>query len=799
MNARNDSSKGHSKQSSSEKFKDIYSNDRKIIKPKGNKVTPTLISPKISINQESNDQETPQNLGENFDGCFYFEFSQNNLKAIKNASKFEELKANNYDFVILVTGYDEGIDEYNKTIKGIANNLKDFEDNGENVAIVFIIDGIEGFCKGMEKEKNSVLNSNRRNNKGKNYYDTILSFYKTDELKKFENIVKSKHEEKINGLTSEIIVNENTNIELKNDPQSHRVVDTAIQIEESKSEINDKQENEAVKEKNSEKYGNADFKHSAPENINLINKEEENISITSIKSDFSITFFKNGFKEDNPNKESKGVESSLFFCIKEKNKKKLNSQTWFLRGFCKAFNPKYFMFIDAGTVPKKNSLIYIYQCLKNNINIAGCCGEIIPESSICMDIINQAQIVEYKFSHIFDKSFENLFGFISVLPGAFSAYRYECFTDEILDIYFFTESRQTISLFDANMYLAEDRILCLELMCQKGRKNLLKYISASKATTDCPQTLDKLMVQRRRWINGTWFSTIYVLLNWRKILKSDHSKRRKFFFSLLMIYNAVYALFTWLQVSILYLSFSISLKRTLDESSNDMNKLNKISTPLIMLYVSSLIAIMISSFSVKPDKIKHFLLYIATVFCLYTYLTLLLTLKFLFSKHKMADIESTNSQSVYAMITIIAFAIIALLKHPIDSFWKVLKGIFAYFCMTGSYSNIFLINAIANIHDVTWGNRLSNEDLNDNQLSSYEAQRITWVIIWIISNSLFSAFFNWTDGQDDHNASLYFNILTWIIFFLIFFKIFGGVIYFYCIARCGCRKSNFRDDRSRRI
>ena len=36
--------------------------------------------------------------------------------------------------------------------------------------------------------------------------------------------------------------------------------------------------------------------------------------------------------------------------------------------------------------------------------------------------IQKAQQMEYHISHIIDKSFEALFGFIHVLPGAFSGY-----------------------------------------------------------------------------------------------------------------------------------------------------------------------------------------------------------------------------------------------------------------------------------------------------------------------------------------------------------------------------------------
>ena len=659
-----------------------------------------------------------EDIKENNDSFEYLNFTGNEFKS--EQSKKND-KAQKYDLAILVTGYNEGMNEYTKTITGIENDLKRYNSSKNlHIAIIFIIDGIEHFIKGMGIK--SIQKPN-------------INDYEIDKQNKYLN-------------TEPPIV--------------------------QRQSFKDKIPNFCDIEK-FEKF----IKFLEPLNQN-------NGTLNQLKKpEYSILFN----DEYNSNDETAPIDMSLYFCIKEKNKKKLNSQDWFLRGFCKVFQPDFFMFIDSGTSPQKNSIKLLYECLRDNDDVAGCCGEIIPENSSCMQIVNQAQIVEYKFAHLFDKTFENLFGFISVLPGAFSAYRYKCFNKNLLDIYFLTETNKKLSLSFANMYLAEDRILCLELMCQKGRKNILRYIPNSKALTDAPSTLPDLMVQRRRWINGSWYSTVYIILNCTKIHQSKHSNIRKCCFGLLLIYSAISAMFTWFQVSILYLSFAISLKRALGESNNDLNKLDKISTPIIMVYVSALIACMILSLSVPPKKIKLFLECIAAVFSFYTFFTLGLTLKFLFARNEIPDIESRNSASFMAISATIIFIFLVLMRFPIDALWKVFKGIFSYFCMTGAYSNIFLINAISNIHDVSWGNRPSNSISNDGQESEYEAQRITWVVIWILSNSIFSVFFNWTDGRDDQNASIYFNILAWFIFFIIFFKIMAAFLYYWCCSCCRCKRN----------
>lgn len=122
---------------------------------------------------------------------------------------------------------------------------------------------------------------------------------------------------------------------------------------------------------------------------------------------------------------------------------------------------------------------------------------------------------------------------VSVLPGAFSAYRYKAIQGRPLEQYFhgdhsrkhvfYFEIRHTkisygvtvadrlgssgvngMTIFQKNMFLAEDRILCFELVAKHGESWTLSYVKPSKAETDVPESAAELISQRRRWLNGSF-------------------------------------------------------------------------------------------------------------------------------------------------------------------------------------------------------------------------------------------------------------------------------------------------------
>ncbi|KAL0254411.1 Chitin synthase, class 2 [Diplodia seriata] len=200
------------------------------------------------------------------------------------------------------------------------------------------------------------------------------------------------------------------------------------------------------------------------------------------------------------------VPCQIVFCLKEKNAKKLNSHRWFFNAFGRALNPNICILLDVGTKPGSKALYYLWKAFDTDSSVAGAAGEIkAGKGKGWLGLLNPlvaSQNFEYKMSNILDKPLESVFGYITVLPGALSAYRYHALqNDETghgpLSQYFKGETLhgQDADVFTANMYLAEDRILCWELVAKRSERWVLKYVKSATGETDVPGRLPFKQVQ----------------------------------------------------------------------------------------------------------------------------------------------------------------------------------------------------------------------------------------------------------------------------------------------------------------
>ena len=178
------------------------------------------------------------------------------------------------------------------------------------------------------------------------------------------------------------------------------------------------------------------------------------------------------------------IPVQLIFCLKEKNQKKINSHRWFFNAFGPILRPNVCVLLDVGTVPDSSSIYHLWKAFDIDPDVGGACGEIVvykgKYGQYLLNPLVAAQNFEYKMSNILDKSLESVFGYITVLPGAFSAYRYSALQNDKkgegpLQKYFLGEKMHGAGdIFTSNMYLAEDRV-CGQSCCDPVIHGYVRY------------------------------------------------------------------------------------------------------------------------------------------------------------------------------------------------------------------------------------------------------------------------------------------------------------------------------------
>lgn len=440
------------------------------------------------------------------------------------------------------------------------------------------------------------------------------------------------------------------------------------------------------------------------------------------------------------------IELQLIFCVKQKNKRKLNTHLWFFGGFCEFINPRFVMLIDVGTMPLAKSLFLLYEAMETQSDLAGCCGEIRPMDPNIWKLVVPAQVVEYKFSHIFDKSLESVLGYITVLPGAFSAYRWTALQgDPLWKDYFKSICHpELMNAFSSNIYLAEDRVLCLALISKKKESFLIRYVKASVAETDVPENISTLMSQRRRWINGSWFSLIDSIRKCSAIYESEHNCCRKIIFSIQMCYYVITVIFAWIMVGSFFVVFSIVVKMAFGSSGSGVFSATSI---VILIYFLLLLFVFVMSLGAKPSRVEGLYKFISSLFGIYMIGSIISSIIFLKD-------NSYQQEVLYAILGTVAIFLITTVVNCASV--TILKGIGHYLFLTPTYVNIFLIYAICNTHDCTWGNRpdlLTQEEKN--RLEEFEEFRTKWTIVWVLCNSAFATFLQALSGTSQGQWYVY--------------------------------------------
>ncbi|KAI1639027.1 chitin synthase [Biscogniauxia mediterranea] len=435
----------------------------------------------------------------------------------------------------------------------------------------------------------------------------------------------------------------------------------------------------------------------------------------------------------------------MIFCLKQKNTKKINSHRWLFNAFGRILNPEVCILLDAGTKPGTKSLLALWEGFYNDKDLGGACGEIHAMlgkgGKKLLNPLVAVQNFEYKISNILDKPLESSFGYVSVLPGAFSAYRFRAIMGRPLEQYFHGDHTlskilgkkgiEGMNIFKKNMFLAEDRILCFELVAKAGSKWHLTYIKAAKGETDVPEGAPEFIGQRRRWLNGSFAASLYSLMHFGRMYKSGHNIIRMFFFHVQLIYNIANVLFTWFSLASYYLTTTVimDLVGNPDDSTGRHGwPFGDTATPIVniilqYLYIAFLVLQFVLALGNRPKGSKW--QYIASfgVYGLIQFYILLMSGYLVVSAftNPVNKINGDVGDALKQMFTgesEVAIIILALLAtfglYYIASFmyldpWHMFHSFPAYMILMSTYINILMVYAFNNWHDVSWGTKGSDK------------------------------------------------------------------------------------------
>lgn len=446
----------------------------------------------------------------------------------------------------------------------------------------------------------------------------------------------------------------------------------------------------------------------------------------------------------------------VLFMVKAENRKKLHSHLWLFLGFCRYFQPEIVFvpltqLIDIGTEATEGSLKSLQSHMEKYPQCGGCCGEIIVRDVPWYGLVLGAQWFEFKIGHILNKTFESVMGYVAVLPGAFSVYRWQALIrpndqsigDEessVLTAYFkpFMEP-DTLTWAQNNVYqLAEDRVMSEKIITfapragdvEEPRYYTLDFVKSAKALTEGQPDLPHLMNQRRRWINGSWFALLQMLdfEVFFSILRTKRNCLSKFLITVQLLYLLVIVILTWLGVGFFYVGFSSVVSREFDDIIED-----RAATRVVLaFYVFFLANSFLLSLSTKAENVAEFWSAACFFYSLISILFIYCAVNLFVSDHFLDNL----TVRYYALATVVAMALAVLIYY--EDYRKLTLFSLYYLLMMPTYVNVLAVFALCKTDDLTWGTRGSAR--NASSKDKYSSQKTKYLVFYVTCNFLVAAF-----------------------------------------------------------
>jgi chitin synthase len=435
--------------------------------------------------------------------------------------------------------------------------------------------------------------------------------------------------------------------------------------------------------------------------------------------------------------------TQLMLCWKQKNARKINSHRWLFNAFGRMLNPEIVVTVDVGTKVGPKSLLKIWEAFYNDKDLAGACGEIKPmlgrRYKLLLNPLVAAQNFEYKVSCLLDRPFESVCGYLTVLPGAFSAYKFRAIMGRPLEQYFHGDLTLAerlgkkgllgMSAFRRNLFLAEDRVIAWEVLVKNNSKWHLKIVKGAYADTDVPEGIDEFITQRRRWLNGAFAATVYSTLNFWRLYSSGHNLLRMAILHVQLIYNVVSLVLSWFGLAAFLLTTFIltSISATPPAGSGIRAFPFGSATPVVNAVVQSiyLVTIALQFILALGSKPRNEVGAYITSFLIFGVIQGYFMLNVVYLMVRIFETKAWDGTggdysyistfySSIGSLTVLTTCGAVFGVYYVVSFlhldpWHMFLSYPQYLFVASSYTNILNIYAFSNWHDVSWGSKGGKE------------------------------------------------------------------------------------------
>jgi len=427
--------------------------------------------------------------------------------------------------------------------------------------------------------------------------------------------------------------------------------------------------------------------------------------------------------------------------IKIDNRKKHNSHEWFMgaNGFGEAVGSKYLFCTDAFTMFNKACLYHLIDYLDNNNDVAVATGRqrVMTKEIQKTDeqyyslstILRMVQLFDFESSNALYNGAFSLGGYLPVVPGPCGIYRSrDILVDDVRYWYFdiVNQEPSETGLILGNLRIAEDRILSYSVVLKNNEEQKMAFVPSAVFYFEAELDLERFILQRRRWINGSVAGYFYLLItNPEHLIKWNTNIFRKLYVVFLLLCQFL----TYCVVSVgpsLSLSiFLASLTYVLSITHINYITNETISYMLTLFFAGVFIAHMIIHNKTKYDaKIIYTLLIFSMATSVLTLLSFIIYID--------TEIEASLYDYVIVQHSTILYLFLAVLFMPffnsiiisgrLHSFWYMIKSYPAYYLFSHMLISVFGSYSYSRINDLSWGNRPTTESVSN--ISKEEADLI---------------------------------------------------------------------------